>query len=46
MRQTLFLNYFSVSLSLKIVKSCISLCGIALQGLYFQDEKGPCEITA
>ena len=46
MRHTLYINNVSVSLSTKLVKTCILLCGIDLQGLYFQDEKGQSEITA
>ena len=39
MRHTLYLNNVSVSLSLKIEETNILLCGIDLQGLYFQDKK-------
>ena len=46
MRHTLYLNNVSVSLSPKFEKTCILLCGINLQGLYFQDKKGQSEITA
>ena len=46
MRHTLYLNNVSVSLSPKFEKTCILLCGIDVQGLYFQDEKGQSEITA
>ena len=46
MRHTLYLNNVSVSLSPKFEKTCILLCGIDLQGLYFQDKKGQSEITA
>ena len=42
----LFLNNVSVCMSPKFVKSCILLCGIELQGLCFQNEKGQSEITA
>ena len=45
-RHTLYLNNVSVSLSSKLVKTCILLCGIDLQGLYIQNEKGQSEITA
>ena len=37
---------FQFSLSPKFVKTCILLCGIDLQGLFFQNEKGASEITA
>ena len=46
MRHTLYHDNISVSLSLKFVKTCILLCGIDLQGIYFQNEKRPSEITA
>ena len=46
MRHTLYVNNVSVSLSPKFEKTCILLCGINLQGLYFQDKKGQSEITA
>ena len=46
MRHTLYLNNVSVSLCPKFEKTCILLCGIDLQGLYFQDKKGQSEITA
>ena len=39
MRHTLYLNNISVSLSPKFEKTCILLCGINLQGLYFQDKR-------
>ena len=46
MRHTLYLNNVSVSLYPKFEKTCILLCGIDLQGLYFQDKEGQSEITA
>ena len=46
MRHTFYLKNVSVSLCPKFEKTCILLCGIDLQGLYFQDKKGQIEITA
>ena len=43
MRHTLYLNNVSASLTRKFEKTCILLCGIDLQGLYFQDKKGHSE---
>ena len=46
MRHTFYLKIVLVSLCLKFEKTCILLCGIDLQGLYFQDKKVQIEITA
>ena len=36
---------FQFQLSLKFLKTCILVCGIDLQGLCFQNEIGPSEIS-